>query len=252
MQPSNSNSNYVYPIINLPIAQIQTNPIKTQATQVSSEFTFAPLVAAILQAENFTNQQNNPDAVQLPKPTTTMSSVNLDFTNKPNVASILKPIHKCGITKYTNSRIVGGTITQIGQYPWLATLGYRSNTSTNGLQFYCAGSLITRSHVISSAHCLNSYLKVVRLGEHDLSARSGRSNRMDFSIESMKIHENYMPDIILNDIGLIKLRAQAPINGKKRYRYWEFHEINIFHFINLQILSLQFAYRSMNLCVRLI
>lgn len=55
---------------------------------------------------------------------------------------------------------------------------------------------------------------MIRLGEHDLSARNDRSNRMDFSIERMKIHENYVPDIILNDIGIIKIRGQAPINGE--------------------------------------
>lgn len=31
----------------------------------------------------------------------------------------------------------------IGQYPWIAALGYHfPNISTNGLQFYCAGSLV--------------------------------------------------------------------------------------------------------------
>lgn len=101
-----------------------------------------------------------------------------------------------------------------GQYPWVAALFYRfPNASTNGLQFYCAGTLITRSHVISSAHCLNSYLRKVRLGVYDLSAQNDRPNPMDFAIEWVKVHENYVPDIILNDIGIIKLRYQAPING---------------------------------------
>lgn len=99
-----------------------------------------------------------------------------------------------------------------GQYPWVAALGYRfPNASANGIQFYCAGSLITRSHIVSSAHCLNTYLRIVRLGQYDLSAQSYRS---DFAIEWTKVHENYVPDIILNDIGIIKLRRQAPINGE--------------------------------------
>lgn len=128
VQSVNSNTNYFYPI-NLPITQLQTTPIKSQETHAS--FTFAPLVTAIslpippLQTGNFTTQQNqlhtqDQVVLQQPKPTltptttTTMSSVIQDFPNKPNSAVTLKPINKCGITKYAYSRVVGGAITQIG------------------------------------------------------------------------------------------------------------------------------------------
>lgn len=222
----NFNSNYYLQPINLPPSQAQINPIKSHASYSSSGFTFAPLVAAISvpvmpwQPANVSTQQihfdYNPVISQQPAPlpqpsptTTTLPSVNQEFAD-----TVSNPASRCGITKYINSRVVGGTVTQIGQYPWVAALGYRlPNASTHGLQFYCAGSLITRSHVVSSAHCLNSHLKVVRLGEYDLSARNGRSNRMDFAIEWIKVHENYVSEIILNDIGIVKLRHQAPING---------------------------------------
>lgn len=73
---------------------------------------------------------------------------------------------------------------QLGQYPWIVTLGYRfpNESTTDALQFFCSGSLvaretiflphfpisyshelcvyfqITRSHIVTSAHCINSYL----------------------------------------------------------------------------------------------
>lgn len=123
----NSNTNYLHPI-NLPVAHLQSNPIKTEASYASPGFTFAPLhfplLATIsvpmipLQTGNLTTQQNHPNnQVFLPQPkptpstTTILPSVNQDLTSS---ASMSKPVNKCGITKYTNSRVVGGAITQSG------------------------------------------------------------------------------------------------------------------------------------------
>lgn len=222
----NFNSNYLQPI-NLPSLQMQTNPIKSQSTYSSSGLTFAPLVAAIpivsvqtsnssIQPIRFDNQVYSQQPTPPPPPpqpiATTLPSVNQELADSVSIQA-----NKCGITKYINSRVVGGSVTQIGQYPWIAALGYRlPNVTSNGLQFFCAGSLVTRSHVISSAHCLNSYLRVVRLGEYDLSAQRGQSNRIDFGVEWIKVHENYVSEIILNDIGIVKLRHQAPINGENQ------------------------------------
>lgn len=141
----NFNSHYLQPI-NLPISQAQTIPIKSHASYSSSGFTFAPLIAAIsvpmipLQTGNSSTQQihfdNQVFSQQPPPSTTTLPSVN-------NELAVSIPINKCGITKYLNSRVVGGSVTQIGQYPWVAALYYRfPNASTN--EFYCSGSLITR------------------------------------------------------------------------------------------------------------
>lgn len=219
----NFNPNYLQQI-NLPASQmqqLQTNPIKSQAIYSSSGLTFAPLVAAIslpvipMQTGNSSAQQihfdnqASPQLTPSPRPT---STTELPTVNQELADPVSMPANKCGITKYIYSRVVGGVVTQAGQYPWIGALGYRlPNATANGLQFYCAGSLITRSHVVSSAHCLNSYLKVVRLGEYDLSAQHSQS---DFAVEWTKAHESYVSEIILNDIGIVKLRHQVPINGE--------------------------------------
>lgn len=115
----NSNTNYLQPI-NLPASHAHTNPVKAQAAYSSAGFTFAPLVAAISlpmipqQTSNLTAQQNYLDNhvfLQQPTTSTTLPPVNHELAD---TVSMLKPINKCGITKYINSRVVGGSVTQIG------------------------------------------------------------------------------------------------------------------------------------------
>lgn len=75
----------------------------------------------------------------------------------PPIATTLLSSNQCGITNFTQTRVVGGGPARLGQYPWIAALGYRNPPST-GYQFNCAGSLITLRHVITSAHCVSSNL----------------------------------------------------------------------------------------------
>lgn len=51
----------------------------------------------------------------------------------------------CGIGRKT--RIVGGTTANIAEFPWMVGMTKRG-------QFHCGGSLITRRHVLTAAHCL--------------------------------------------------------------------------------------------------
>ena len=59
-----------------------------------------------------------------------------------------------------NKRIVGGTEAPIGEYPWLALLGYTKGRS-GPIRFLCGGSLIGDRYVITASHCVtgvpNSY-----------------------------------------------------------------------------------------------
>lgn len=51
----------------------------------------------------------------------------------------------CGAGRKT--RIVGGTVANIAEFPWMVGM-------TKQGQFHCGGSLITRLHVLTAAHCL--------------------------------------------------------------------------------------------------
>lgn len=78
----------------------------------------------------------------------------------------LTPETGCGYSNVTHRRIVGGTPAKLGSFPWMALIGYSNDLGETS--FKCGGSLITKKHVLTAAHCLKSDLSSVRLGEHNL------------------------------------------------------------------------------------
>lgn len=61
---------------------------------------------------------------------------------------------ECGTIKI-GSRITGGKTAAIGQYPWMARLGYEQDDES--IKFKCGGSLINQKYVLTAAHCLYSF-----------------------------------------------------------------------------------------------
>lgn len=110
MQSSNVNnfidygSNYVP--LSPSFSQISEKPSKPhQQTDSSTAFTFAPLLAVpslpVLQQTNYSSHD-------------LISNINLP-SRPANPVPIQKPKNRCGITKFTDSRVVGGSITQSGK-----------------------------------------------------------------------------------------------------------------------------------------
>lgn len=67
-------------------------------------------------------------------------------------------LEQCGMQANDN-RIVGGTVAEIDDFPWMALLVYSKGKKTEPA---CAGSLINSRYVITAAHCADSrYLKSV-------------------------------------------------------------------------------------------
>ncbi|XP_018579279.1 trypsin-3-like [Anoplophora glabripennis] len=75
----------------------------------------------------------------------------------------------CGRTMYNDSLKLerGGKYkAEVGQFPWAVRLGV-IQASTKEMYFYCSGSLISRSFVLSAAHC-GSHSKIARLGSNNI------------------------------------------------------------------------------------
>lgn len=69
---------------------------------------------------------------------------------------MLTPEDGCGISNATHHRVVGGVDAQVGAWPWMALLGYKDRVGEVG--FKCGGSLITKRHVLTAAHCIRKDL----------------------------------------------------------------------------------------------
>ena len=110
----------------------------------------------------------------------------------------------CGVANVPNNRIVGGSEAGQHQYPWMIRL------VAGG---YCGGTLISKQHVLTAAHCVVSGGKIrplsifsVDLGEHDYSNTSATR----VSISEIIPYPKYMNDddgVSYYDIAVLKLSS---------------------------------------------
>uniref|UniRef100_U5ET91 CLIP domain-containing serine protease n=1 Tax=Corethrella appendiculata TaxID=1370023 RepID=U5ET91_9DIPT len=128
----------------------------------------------------------------------------------------LPGIDECGAAGIQD-RIVGGEITPLGEYPWMARLGY--DRGLKGFAYSCGGSIINNKHIITAAHCITDIpntwkLKHIRLGEWftdtdpDCQDDVCADNVVDIDVDKIILHPNYNSDgkHQQNDIALIKVK----------------------------------------------
>lgn len=61
---------------------------------------------------------------------------------------------------------------------------------------------------------IQSFRQIVRLGEHDLNSNADGANPIDIPIGEKIVHEQYVANLILNDIAMLVLRQQVTISGR--------------------------------------
>lgn len=121
----------------------------------------------------------------------------------------LPDMSKCGtsLAEVEDRRVVGGYPAELGAWPWLVALGYKSSPSTS-VKFLCGSALITRRHVVTAGHCVHGRkdLYVARFGELDLNREDDGAAPIDILIQDRKVHEGYNPTTFTNDIAILKLQ----------------------------------------------
>ena len=79
------------------------------------------------------------------------------FNHHPNRDALVS-LEECPPQRHVGARIVGGSPAPIGDYPWLALLGYSGQNYGNAItgrdKWQCGGSLIGDQYVLTAAHCV--------------------------------------------------------------------------------------------------
>jgi len=165
-------------------------------------------------------------------------------TGKPSNIERSKPdylprLGSCGVPAHPG-RIVGGTDTQPGEFPFAALLGFveKEYVGTSAgreitrdkMNWVCGGTLINQWYVLTAAHCQGkspeTTISRVRLGEWSVEGYGQETDtgelpdEQDFDIteNNFKVHEGFKKvygkfSNIVNDIALVKLPRPAKLNA---------------------------------------
>ncbi|XP_042869613.1 venom serine protease 34-like [Penaeus japonicus] len=100
------------------------------------------------------------------------------------------------------TRIVGGTETEVNEYPWMTGL------ISNGY-FICGGAIIADEWVLTAAHCavIMDTRDGVFIGDHDYSIAT-EANAQLKELSQVIVHPQYNPNTLDNDIALLKLASK--------------------------------------------
>ncbi|XP_076061281.1 trypsin-1-like [Oratosquilla oratoria] len=134
-------------------------------------------------------------------------------TSSTTTSSTPTPSCSCGKVNRVN-RIVGGTATEVNEYPWQVGL-----LPSSGTRPFCGGTIINSKYIVTAAHCVDgddpSDIRVV-VGEHDYTSVSETDVTKRLSVKSIKVHENYNSNTFDNDIAIIELEEPIdfPSNNK--------------------------------------
>lgn len=107
----------------------------------------------------------------------------------------------CGLAQ-RSKRIVGGSQTEVNEYPWQAAVITRSGG-------FCGGSLISDQWVLTAAHCTDGKSAggvQVHLGQHDLYSAT-ESKLLVMAVDKIVQHPSYNSQTTNFDFSLLKLSA---------------------------------------------
>ncbi|XP_059479409.1 chymotrypsin-C-like [Neocloeon triangulifer] len=163
---------------------------------------------------------HSPDILEtgIPQPRPTTPGVTLTRVSPPKISG---QDEECGRPVLRNNLVVQGKNVTKGLWPWLAAIFF---TTASGQAFQCGGSLVSKRHVITAAHCVQQdpiQSKVVKpqrvtiyLGKHSLLNFAER-NVQAKEVSKIIVHPQWGEGDnhhSFNDLAIIVLKSPADFN----------------------------------------
>uniref|UniRef100_A0A8K9V5E7 Transmembrane serine protease 3a n=1 Tax=Oncorhynchus mykiss TaxID=8022 RepID=A0A8K9V5E7_ONCMY len=105
---------------------------------------------------------------------------------------------ECGSRPQFSSRIVGGNVSALGQFPWQVSLHFQS-------EHLCGGSVVADSWILTAAHCVYGFafpsLWAVHVGLTEQPVNGAQA----LAVQKIIYHGRYRPKALDYDIALMKL-----------------------------------------------
>jgi secreted trypsin-like serine protease len=121
----------------------------------------------------------------------------------------------CGRSKFASPLIVGGELTQKGEWPWFASLFV--TTDRQQLKLLCGGFLISTKHIATAAHCIEHpnepHRYTVMLGRHNIADRR-ETKFYKRQVTKLQIHPDYpkRQQRADADIAILKMATAVKFN----------------------------------------
>ncbi|KAJ6647070.1 Venom serine protease 34 [Pseudolycoriella hygida] len=118
--------------------------------------------------------------------------------------------NQCDCGRRKTSRVVNGEITGVNEFTMMAGL-----VDTRDRFVFCGGTIISKNHVLTSAHCLTNRQPTslsVLVGDHDYTSTSDTPYAIFYPVSKFTVHANFDRNSNINDIGIITTTSTIAYN----------------------------------------
>lgn len=124
---------------------------------------------------------------------------------------------ECGVEKSGSGFIIGGDEIRRGQWPFMVALIHQNPPIKD--QFFCGGNVITTSHILTAAHCIQrKYAEepkkaeriVILLGRHNISAQAEVGSEVR-GVKEIKVHPLWNPRDLKYEGDIAVLEMDRPV-----------------------------------------
>ncbi|KAH8295882.1 hypothetical protein KR044_001279, partial [Drosophila immigrans] len=114
------------------------------------------------------------------------------------------------ILKQLTPHILDGIPVDDGIYPHMAAIAI---SSIGDIKYRCGGSLISKRHVLTAAHCVNNDLTPVSVRLGTVNIDQVNNHYQDINVtNNIKVHPDFVSSSKYNDVAILELAEEAKLS----------------------------------------